>query len=216
MFVITFSGIDCSGKSTQIDLVKDHYVRKGKKVRVIWSRGGYTPVLETLKTFIRRDKSYTEEQKVAYRQGISNNSKKSRLLLLASIWDLAFYYGVVFRFIEWFNIMIICDRYIWDTYIDFKIKFSQFEFEKWLSWRFVLKVIKKPAISIVFTIPIDISMQRSIEKNDPHSEPYDIRLMRIHNYEEQIKKNRWQYVIDATQSKEDVFKEVQGIISVTK
>ena len=38
--MVTFSGIDCSGKSTQIEIIRKYYEDKGIKARVIWSRGG--------------------------------------------------------------------------------------------------------------------------------------------------------------------------------
>ena len=56
-FMITFSGIDCSGKSTQIENVTRILNYKGQKCKVIWSRGGYTPILEFVKNIIRTDYS---------------------------------------------------------------------------------------------------------------------------------------------------------------
>ncbi len=211
--MITFSGIDCSGKSTQIDIIKKYLQDHGENVEVIWSRGGYTPWVEGFKTLIRPDKHYSEEQKKAYRESVSNNSGKSRLLLLASIWDLARYYGIVFRWKELTGKLIVCDRYIWDTLIDFKVKFPQFDFEKWLSWKIMLKLIYKPKHSFIFTIPAEESMRRSDMKDDPHPEPFDIRVFRINCYMEQIEKGCWSHVIDATVPIEAVSEQVKEILS---
>ena len=211
--MITFSGIDCAGKSTQIDLIKKELDKNHIKNRVIWSRGGYTSWVEGIKTMVRRDKSFSEEQKKEYRDAISNSSFKSKLLLWASIVDLIRYYGIVFRWIELTGTKILCDRYIWDTLIDFRMKYPKIDFEKWISWRLMIKVIMKPECSIIFTIPIDESMRRSIEKNDEHSEPYDFRLERIHNYEKEIEAGRWQFVIDAMQPISEVAKQVEEIIN---
>lgn len=210
--MITFSGIDCAGKSTQIDIIKKELDKQNKRVEVIWSRGGYTPWIEGIKTLIRPDKKYTEEQKKTYRESINANSSKSKLLLLASIWDLARYYGIVFRVKELMGKTILCDRYIWDTYIDFKIKFPQFKFDDWKSWKILLKVIKKPDCSIIFTIPVEESIRRSDMKNDPHPEPYEVREKRISYYMEEINNHRWQYVIDANRSIEEVSRSVVEII----
>lgn len=210
--MITFSGIDCSGKSTQIAIIKEYLESQGKKVEVIWSRGGYTPWVEEFKTLIRPDKRYTEEQKKAYRASVSQSNVKSKLLLLASIWDLARYYGIVFRIKEMTGTCVVCDRYIWDTLIDFKVKFPRFDFEKWLSWKIMLKLIHKPVHSFIFTIPAEESMRRSDLKDDPHPEPYDVRVYRINCYLEQIQKGCWSHVIDATASIEAVSEQVKEIL----
>ncbi len=210
--MITFSGIDCAGKSTQLDIIKKLLDEKGIKCRVIWSRGGYTSWVEGIKTLLRKDSNYTEEQKQEYREAFNTNSKKQRLLLWASIADLIRYYGIVFRFIELSGTLILCDRYIWDTYIDFKMKYPDIDFENWLIWKIMIKLIKKPKVSIIFTIPIDVSMQRSIEKDDPHSEPYDFRVARIKRYEEEIRNKRWDYAIDATENKDAVSQQVLKIL----
>lgn len=211
--MITFSGIDCSGKSTQIAIIKQYLEKRGENVEVIWSRGGYTPWVEGFKTLIRPDKHYSEEQKKAYRESVSNSSFKSKLLLLASIWDLARYYGIVFRWKELTGKRIVCDRYIWDTLIDFKVKYPQFDFEKWLSWKIMLKLIYQPTYSFIFTIPAEESMRRSDLKDDPHPEPYGTRVYRINCYMEQIEKGCWSHVIDATVPIETVSEQVKEILS---
>ena len=43
------SGIDGSGKSTQIELIRDYFKRDGKKVIYLWTRGGSTPGINALK-----------------------------------------------------------------------------------------------------------------------------------------------------------------------
>ncbi|MDP3386735.1 MAG: hypothetical protein Q8S24_05845 [Eubacteriales bacterium] len=212
--MITFSGIDCAGKSTQLELIKQYLDSKGIKSRVIWSRGGYTSLVEGIKKIVRKDKGYTEEQKDEFRRELSQDLIKMKLLLWVSILDLIRYYGIVFRLIEGSGTLILCDRYIWDTYIDFKIKYPQFEFENWFCWKLMMKIIKKPECSIIFTIPIEVSMQRSIEKNDPHSEPFDLRLKRLKMYEEEIENGRWEQEVDAQTQIEAVTLKVKEIIGL--
>lgn len=213
--MITFSGIDCSGKSTQLDLIKTELEKKGIKSRMIWSRGGYTPWIEAFKNLVRRETVY-EGNGISDSKTVCGSSSKARLLLWASICDLIRYYGIVYRFIEWSGTLILCDRYIWDTYVDFKIKYAGVVFEKWLCWRIMLKLIKKPDCSIIFTIPAEESMRRSNLKNDKHSEPEEIRRNRIAMYENLVKNGNWQYVIDAQENIETVHKQVNFVIDESK
>ena len=101
--MISFSGIDCGGKSTQIEKVKLAYEAKNKKVKVIHSRGGYTPMLEWFKTLIRSDKGGSAQDHAQYREAVHGNPKKRKLLLWLSIFDLGLYYGVYFRLVELFG-----------------------------------------------------------------------------------------------------------------
>ena len=49
--LLTFSGLDGAGKSTQINLLVDWFEKRGNKVSCLWARGGYTPGFEILKRF---------------------------------------------------------------------------------------------------------------------------------------------------------------------
>ena len=166
--MISFSGIDCCGKSTQIDLLCKELEKQNKKYRVIWSHGGYTPGIEAVKKLLRGGVSSTSrEEKVAYSEQVNSNSKKKKLLFTASLMDLWFYYSVTLRLKEWFGTTVICDRYIWDTYIDFKIKYPEYDFERGFWWRLTLKTMLKPKASFCLFIPAEESMRRSELKDEP-------------------------------------------------
>src|SRR4051812_20419538 len=51
--LVTFSGLDGAGKSTQIELVAASMRSSGYTVVRLWSRGGYTPIFESLKKAVR-------------------------------------------------------------------------------------------------------------------------------------------------------------------
>ena len=52
--LISFSGVDCSGKSTQISAVIDRMRQRGERPFYIWLRVGYTPLFSALKDVMRR------------------------------------------------------------------------------------------------------------------------------------------------------------------
>ena len=134
--LIAFSGIDSAGKSTQINHIVKYYYEYESKVFVKWSRGGYTPGINMLKSLARNlfrnkipAKGNSPERSTAFKNPII-----SRIWLFISILDLIIYYGGWFRILSIRNI-VIADRYIWDTYIDFKMNFPGIDFQKWMSWR---------------------------------------------------------------------------------
>lgn len=210
--MISFSGIDCGGKSTQIDKISEYLRGKGKRCKVIHSRGGYTPVLEFFKTLIRRDKKGSAEDHENYRAEVHGSPKKRKLLLWLSIADLGFYYGIWFRLVELFGTTVLADRYFWDSYIDFQMKYPELDFERWFIWKIAKAIHKKPKHSIIYTIPAELSMYRSTLKDEPWPEPVEVRRDRIERYMTEIGKGRWNSVIDATPSIDEVFSETVKVI----
>ena len=212
--MISFSGIDCGGKSTQIERISEYLKSRGKRCRVIHSRGGYTPMLELVKTLIRKDRGGSAEDHARYREEVHGSPKKRKLLLWLSIADLGAYYGIWFRLVELFGTTILADRYFWDSYIDFRMKYPEFDFERWLVWRVAKAIYKKPKHSIIYTIPAELSMYRSTLKDEPWPEPVEVRRDRIDRYMAEIDKGRWQHIIDATPSIEEVFEETVKVIGL--
>lgn len=212
--MISFSGIDCGGKSTQIEKVKQAFDKQKKRCKVIHSRGGYTPMLEWFKTLIRSDKGGSTQDKAAYREAVHSNPKKRKLLLWLSILDLGLYYGVYFRLVELIGITILADRYFWDSCIDFRMKYPEFDFENWWIWKFAKAIYLKPEFSLIYTIPAELSMYRSTLKDEPWPEPVEVRRDRIERYMNEIALGRWQHVIDATGTIDQVYEETIRILEL--
>ena len=211
--MISFSGIDCSGKSTQIDLLKSEFAKKGKRCEVIWSRGGYTPGMDLIKKVIRCGKVTTKEERLEQSAKINENPRKRKLLFTASLIDLWRFYTISLR-IKGIGKTIICDRYIWDTYIDFKMKYPEYDFEHGFWWRLTLKTMVKPKPSFCLFIPAEMSMYRSSLKDEPFPESVEVRQERIAWYQREMKNKRWQYEIDATKSIDEVYAQIRSRITI--
>jgi dTMP kinase len=212
--MISFSGIDCGGKSTQMEKLHDFYLKHNVSCKMIHSRGGYTPLLEFVKKLVRHDKGDHSEDSERARKEIHGSPRKRKILLWLSILDLSLYYGIWFRLVELFGTTILADRYLWDSYIDFKMKYVEIDFERWFVWKLAVSVCLKPEHSLIYTIPAEVSIYRSTLKEEPWPEPIEVRRERIDWYMKEIANSRWQHVIDATSSINDVFVETLKAIGL--
>ena len=52
--IITLSGVDCAGKTTQLDALEAALTERGHRVKRLWFRPGYSPLLDTLRTGVRK------------------------------------------------------------------------------------------------------------------------------------------------------------------
>lgn len=209
--MIAFSGLDGSGKSTQIQLLVDYFKSQKIKTNIFWSRGGYTPGMELLKTFLRKYNSSSIPKKRGNsieRDSFFANDYIRKLWLLLSILDLIFYYGLYIRVVELFGKIIICDRYLFDTSIDFKKNFPKENIEKWILWRFLKLISVTPKNHFVLTISVKESQLRSKLKNEPFPDNEETLKFRLSEYLYFINNNREVISIDCNQSIKSIHQDI--------
>lgn len=167
--LIIFSGMDGAGKSTQIDLIKQSLLDRNFLVKVFWARGGYTRGFEGIKRALRRifgvrlPKSGISES----REKKLSNPFIARIWLSISIIDLIYFWGLYVRFQIMLKKIVICDRFIIDTLIDFKINFPNVNFEKMFLWKLLNLVCpKQDAAFLLYISPVE-SFKRSKLKDEP-------------------------------------------------
>jgi len=129
----------------------------------------------------------------------------SRIWLNIAILDLILYYGIWFRLLLLRYEIVIADRYIWDSLIDFKLKFSHIEIESLFLWKLLTKVHKRPDESVILTLNIEESLARSIDKKEPFMESVTIRQSRIKLYYSLMNHNKWKHIIDGAMPIDNVF-----------
>ena len=194
---IAFSGLDGAGKSTQIDLLKKYFVTQGKPVLVFWSRGGYTPGFVLLKKLLRfiAGKKLPKAGNSKERDKAISNPKIQRVWLNVALLDLIFYYSIYLRFQKVIlRKTIICDRYIYDTYIDFKLTFSNQDFECFFLWKTLNKLALKPSKHYVALITVEESLKRSIIKGEPFPDTEETLINRLSFYKEYLKSSKSTYI----------------------
>lgn len=213
MMLISFSGLDGSGKSEQVRFLKSWLDRNGISNVVLYSRFGRNKLIGKLRDNFKKFCDY-----VYLKTGKKEQRKLFNMLfsiyIICSIIDIAIFYGIVYRWKSTKSSVILCDRYIWDSYVDFKILCPQSS--RWMNllWGVVDTIAPKAAFSIFLSIPSGIAHDRDVSRNT-YIEPMEKVEARERIYEKLDRQKIWNLSIDGKLSRNVihryVLKELLGI-----
>lgn len=211
--LITFSGIDGAGKSTQIALVMEHLHGKGERPVYLWTRGGYTPLFEGLKAILRRlaGRAVPPPGNNPRRAQALGRRRVRRLWLALAILDLLLVYGVKIRWLRWRGRSVVCDRYLWDTLIDFRLYHSVENVERWFLWRLLAGMTPRADAAFLILVPVEESVRRSDLKGEPFRDPPGILAKRLAEYEALLGQPGW-HPMDGRRPIPDLAAEVQAVL----
>ncbi|TMB48720.1 MAG: hypothetical protein E6J50_09555 [Chloroflexi bacterium] len=179
--LLTFSGIDAAGKSTQIGLLCDRLRQLGHPTAVHWIRGGYTPRLNSLKALARRVGA-PAPGRTAAREAAFQRPWIRRGWLTLALLDLLIEIGVRVRVKCWLGWVVVCDRYLSDTLIDFRLNFPAEGIDRWWLWHLLARVAPRPDVSVLLLVPVAESVRRSDVKREPYRESVEILARRLALY----------------------------------
>ena len=210
--LIAFSGIDSAGKSTQILKVVEYFKSRGRKTKVIWSRGGYTPLFNIFKSILRKitDNALPRPGDSIHRNKTFKKKWVQVIWFNIALLDMILFYALYFRLLKMWGFIVIADRYLWDTFIDFELKFQKDSFEKNILWKTLVFLSTRPDPSIILIIPIEESMRRSKLKKEPFSENLIQRKKRLGLYKDLIEKSKWDYIIDGMKPIDEVWLNIRN------
>lgn len=211
--IISLSGIDGAGKSTQIKLLEEYFGGLGRKPIYLWNRVGYGQMFEALKAALRRGMG----SRLPARGDVHQHGRFFRRHRVRSLWitlallDHLRLYSFQVRLRRLRGHVVICDRYLWDALIDLRINFPEDRTERRWLWRLLQRLTPAPDLALLLAVPVEESARRSDIKGDPFREPPDTLARRAKLYEELTGSAAW-HVLDGTKPPHCLFQEIVALM----
>jgi thymidylate kinase len=215
--LITLSGIDCSGKSTQLGLLQHTIEQRGLSVLQFWYRPGYSKELDALRKLVRGLSSEAlpvAQQSDERREAFSRLGVSQTWITMALV-DMLLQYGAKLRALMCIYNVVICDRYIEDAALDFAFRFPAEHVEESAVYALIRQLCPKPDVSLLLKITREEMLSRMEEKQEPFPDPPNIRKQRYDAYLEMARSGAFS-VIDAEQPIESVHQAILAELDLAR
>ncbi len=215
-FLISFSGLESSGKSTQIDTLVAELRRCGERPLCLWTRPGYTKRLEAAKRAVRRLKGAARPARpnAIGQQGARvpryprrasdfRRTWKRRLWLRLALIDLLATYVLQARLWRLRGRTVVFDRYLTDGVVDFRVNFPDEAVEAmWLA-KLLRAAAPRPDAAFLLDVPVEESIRRSDARRRGHRETREVLERRRAAYAQLAEGGNWT-VIDGRASQDEI------------
>lgn len=218
--LISFSGIESSGKSTQIARLMERAQAAGERPVKLWTRPGYTPTLEAGKRRLRRlrgrrspEAGSGERASRAYPRRAEGfrSSFTRRLWLSLALLDLLWWYAVRVRLWRASGRTVVCDRYLADCRVDFRVNFPEDDVESGLLARLLTALAPRPDLALVLLLPLEDSLERSVGRERRFRENKEVLAQRHAAYES-LAGERGVVALDGRSPERDLEREIERLV----
>jgi dTMP kinase len=209
--LVTISGVDLAGKTTQLDALERWLAAEGVSMTRLWYRPGYSSALNRVRDAVRALRPSAlpppgpsnERDRVFARPGV-----KGAWIAMA-IADSIAQYGFRVRVAMARYEVVLCDRYVDDAVFDFALRFPQVPSG---TLRRVFRAVSPPPdLAVLLVLPWEEVMRRLTLKDEPFPDPIEQRRQRYEGYQ-QLAARGDHLVVDATRSVESIQAELRGRI----
>lgn len=209
--LVAVSGVDCCGKSTQIDLLRGWLAEQGLTCQILWHRPGYSKRLDAFRAGVRRafprvlppPGPNASRERVMKRRGV-------RLLWpRVALADTLVQYALSVRLAMRTNDVVICDRYVWDAIIDLTMNFPEASEAKALLSN---RLVTMPDLELFISVPWELVLERAARKNEPFPDSPETRRRRYEIYERLLQQREFT-VIDGSKDIDTVHRQIVHAVS---
>jgi len=207
--IIALSGVDCSGKTTQLKKLEEALKRPDVKVVRVWFRPGYSRGLDVARRavrWLRPEALPTASQWEARRAAFSRRWVATTWVLMA-LMDMVLHYGLWLRALRLAGYTVLADRGASDGYLDLQLRFPNLRVERWLSWRIAARLFAIPDHALVLNLSYEEMLKRMNLKKEPFPDPPDVRDARFMAYQRMAREEEM-VAIDANESVEEVHRQI--------
>lgn len=186
--IVSFSGIDGTGKSTQIAMLRWHLERRGLRVKTVWFRPGYSAWLDRSRSIIRwiLPGILPPPGRSPSRVRAFSSPRVRRAWIAIALVDTALELGIRVRLLSAAGATVLCDRYVADAVIDLLIRFPELKAHRTRLLRALTRVCAPPDAAIWLDLPVDAAETRLASKDEPFPDPPDRRRERFAAYRDMM------------------------------
>lgn len=189
--LIALSGVDCAGKSTQRDFLVAVLRARGHSPRTVYTRPGYTPGLRVAKRLLRAlglmhkpGRSRVSEAPSRFPRRAANlgHPLERRLWLTAALLDLLWLYAVRIRLWRARGLTVVCNRYLLDALVDFRVNFPGERVEEGRLCRLLRRFSARPEAAFCLLVTAGETSARARAKARFHRETPEVLEQRWREY----------------------------------
>ena len=231
--LICLSGIESSGKSTQLKRLMAFAHARGLRPVYMWTRPGYTRNLEACKQFVKRLKAGVGSRGKAEARRSENpdvpahqlrqrdyprraegfdSALGRRVWLVLSLIDLIIVYGLQVRYRLWRGQTVVCDRYLWDGLVDYRSNFPDDNVESGILWRILRAMTPLPDVAYLLLIPVEESLHRSKLRQRGFQDSEAVLQKRLEQYQLVAEQIQWP-VLDGQRPVDELALEIQSKVA---
>lgn len=181
--LITFSGVDLAGKSTQLARTRQWLTESGYEVRCRWHRPGYSPGLDRARALVRALRPGAlppAGASPARERAFGRPGVRASWIAMACA-DTVVQHGMRTRADLAGGSVVLCDRYVQDGMIDLALRFRDLPTQR--LGALLSAICPKPDLAVLLMLPWDEIQRRLATKAEPFPDREDVRRARYDAYQ---------------------------------